>query len=353
MNTSNSGIWRKFIKHLLTIINLFFIIYLPATGEDFISVIPRQTHQSGYLAVAVLDDVTHQYLRNVSLWIKGQSERNSESYECTGFSLKPGNYEIHVGHTDYFGTDIYNIPIVVDSLTDLKIYLTKYLEPDSQAKGKKEPVYDISMHRLIDPVPGDFYGKVFDRRTDLPVSNAEIKIPDTKYIARSDIHGIFWGKDIQLKDTCLEWTITHDDYETLHIQTKGADSSYPIRIMGHLEARKPRASGDSAVGPKMARFAFTHLSGGGIIKVIGYDCRKGSSTEVNLEEGEAFGPYKFLRIIDDSTVEISYNNTVYVLPGKPGDIYADGGTVLIGRSDVCFIEKVIDGAARFCLRRID
>jgi hypothetical protein len=361
---TNQRLGLTLLIYLLSVLGGITLTFEPAASEGCDLVIPRQSHHEGYLAITLFDDVSHNSIYNAYLHVEGRSGAESGCSRCAGFSLAPGLHELEVAQKDHFSTRIYNIPIAIDSLTDLKIYLTGCKDKDSLAKVSLEPVYNITMRGIIDPGPGDFYGRIYDRSTAAPIVNAEIKVPDTKYIARSDIDGTFWIRDVRLEDTCLDWIISHYDYETMYVHTNGTDSSWASMFMAFLEKKKSTDQGDSSAGPKVARFAYSNSSSGVFLTVIRHYCPVVCSTKVNLEEGDEFGliddpcppkmhfPLKLLRIIDDSTVEIGFDNSVSVMSGKPGEA-GRVGSIPVGRSETCFMENAVDGGRKICVRRID
>ena len=197
--------------------------------------------------------------------------------------------------------------------------------PRLSGRSIKPVKYDIATKELPDASADEFYGRIIDRSSKLPIANAEISFPDLGLKTRSDKEGRYFIKSQSMTKDRVDWKITHPGYETIFVNSDPADTIYPCQLPLFMEPKGPVIMDNTLSAVGKARFMLTTNDwAGGLNKASSTIC----STIVTVGEGELFGyldlfpardrsdTVKLTKIINDSTVEIYYEKGSGIWKGQ-------------------------------------
>jgi hypothetical protein len=303
-------------KAMLFSVFIAIILVMPAFPqggviEDCYCNVRLKSRVRAYLCIKFFDEQTKEPVDSVRLsFDNGQTPRRS-----FGMDLEPGSYAIAGTHENYYRFSIAGIEAKKGCWTELAVYLKKRTGPDYLLDSIKPVKYDISVKELPDASPGEYYGRIIDRATKLPIAGAEISLPDLKQKVKSDKEGRYFIKSKRVLEGRFDWKITHPGYETLYVNSELADSLYPVQLRLFMEPKGPVIMDNALSAVGMARFMLTTNDWtGGINRTSSTIC----STIVTVGEGELFGyldlypardrrdTVRLTKIIDNGTVEIYY-----------------------------------------------
>jgi hypothetical protein len=274
--------------------------------------------------------------------------------------LAPGEYTVIAQHEQYYPVRLPGIKILDGYITELTIHLRERDTSGALSDSTLSDVYNVSMKALLDASPGDFYGRICDLISGIPLADAEVVLPDFGVAARTDEEGVFIVRTAPAGKERLDWQISHPEYETLYVNTAGADSLYAGRLMACIVPKSLRPEGETTSSTNSARFMISVFSWSGGVHTI-------CSTAVTVGRGETFGyvqlpcrsvsdTFKLVEVNRDGTAKVDFAAHLNIgTVDSNWEFYEDmsmTGPAIVGRDPVYWRTPTIDAGEIYSLRRI-